>query len=62
MAQLPTIEEMFSNARSCLTDAALWLKSDFRPVGAELTDAQAKAKLEVFRLIDQAKRAIDKVR
>ena len=63
---LPTIEEMFANADKALTeayaalgDAADWLRSDWRPVGAALTDEQADRKQAMFAAITTAKNAIN---
>ncbi len=63
---LPTPDEMLANAEAdlnrayaALGDAADWLRSDWRPVGSELTDVQAKRKTAMFRAIQTAKNAIN---
>ncbi len=69
MATLSTIDEMFDHARAALyraraelSDARDWLNSDWRPPDATLTDAQAEARSEVFRIIGEAKALIDQAR
>jgi hypothetical protein len=66
---LPTREEMFDNATadlnralSALSDAASWLRSDWRPVGSSLTDAQADLRDRMFAGIDKAKAAINRAK
>lgn len=56
---LPTFEEMRSNARSHLSSARDELNSDLRP-GTHLTDRQAEALTEARTLAAQAKAALDR--
>lgn len=69
MANLPTREEMFARAQERLTeayqalgDAADWLRSDWRPVGASLTDEQAELRTRMHQEIAAAKAAINRAR
>jgi hypothetical protein len=66
---LPTVEEMFQRVEACLTeaywalgDAQDWLRSDWRPVGASLTDGQAEDRLRMRSEIGVAKEAINRAR
>jgi hypothetical protein len=66
---LPTREEMFANADASLTraldaldSAADWLRSDWKPVGSALTDAQADPKVRMFDAIGEAKAAINRAK
>jgi hypothetical protein len=50
MAPLPTVDEMFANAlreldkaRTAMSQARDWVKSDPRPLGAPRTQAQRRA-------------------
>jgi hypothetical protein len=63
---LPTPEEMLSAAESqmerayrALTDAADWLRSDWRPIGTPLTAEQARRRSEMRKAIATAKTAIN---
>jgi hypothetical protein len=67
MAQLPTADEMLAQAEQevdrayrALGDAADWLRSDWRPLGSSLTDAQAKKRERLQSAITAAKTAINK--
>lgn len=69
MTQLPTQAEMFRNtldelnlARSGLSQAAGWLRSDWRPVGSTLPHPAANARAEIQDLIGQAKALIDQAK
>ena len=57
--QLPTFEEMRSNAHRLLGDAQDELRSDWAP-GTGPTDKQADAVAEARRFIAKAKEALDK--
>lgn len=66
MTRLPTQAEMFKNAldeldlaRSGLSQAAAWLRSDWRPIGSPLPAEAADARTEVWQLIGKAKALID---
>lgn len=63
---LPTIEQMFANAITCLDrayrelgDAADWLRSDWQPADATLTEQQARARTHMFTVITEAKAGIN---
>ena len=69
MSALPTREEIFikalaelSTAYRALGDAADWLRSDWRPVGSSLTDAQGNARTAMYQAIAEAKTAINKAK
>jgi len=69
MSTLPTAEEMLHNADfelgvayRALTDAADWLRSDWRPAGSPLTAAQARRRAAMRQAIDEAKAAISRGR
>jgi hypothetical protein len=62
---LPTAAEILQHAEQSMTDAygrlgdaADWLRSDWRPVGSPLTDAQAARRSAMFTAIETAKAAI----
>jgi len=71
-SHLPTVGQLLSNviaeldqARNALSDAASWLRSDWRPVGSALTDEQSAARaagraavVEAQAIIDRAKAAM----
>lgn len=66
---LPTAEEMlrhaedeFRRARQALTDAADWLRSDWRPLGSALTDEQAHRRIAMRKAITEAMGAINRGR
>lgn len=66
---LPTREEIFTNsideldtAYRALGDAGDWLRSDWRPVGSTLTDAQGDARSDMQDAIAEAKAAINKAK
>lgn len=63
---LPTVDEMLAAAAremrlavAALDGAADWLRSDWRPVGSELTDRQVTDKERMFAAITVAKNAIN---
>lgn len=69
MSNLPTREGMFRHANfeldvayRGLSDAADWLRSDWQPVGSSLTDAQARARSEIFDAIAEAKNVINRAK
>jgi hypothetical protein len=69
MNRLPTRDQMFANAVTeldraykALSDAADWLRSDWTPVGASLTDDQAARRTRMFSEIDKAKDAINRAK
>lgn len=69
MSNLPTRREIFleatdelSGAYRALGDAADWLRSDWQPVSSSLTDAQARARSEMFDAITEAKAAINRAK
>jgi len=69
VSNLPTREGMFRHANFELNvayrglgDAADWLRSDWTPVGSSLTDAQARARSEMFDAIAEAKAAINRAK
>jgi hypothetical protein len=64
---LPTPDEMLANAQAelnnayrALSDAADWLRSDWRPVGTSLTTEQARRRTKMHKAIADAKLAITK--
>ena len=66
---LPTADEMLARAEQAMTDAygrlgdaADWLRSDWRPVGSTLTDAQAARRSAMFTAIETAKAAINQAK
>lgn len=67
--QLPTWDEIVTStlteldaARNGLSEAASWLRSDWRPLGSPLPDAGAAARAEVMDLIGKAKALIDQAK
>lgn len=69
MTALPTRREMFleatdelSGAYRSLSDAADWLRSDWRPVGSSLTATQATARSAMWDAIEEAKAAINRAK
>jgi hypothetical protein len=69
MSQLPTADEMLARAEQAMTDAygrlgdaADWLRSDWRPVGSPLTDAQAARRSAMFAAIETAKATINRAK
>lgn len=67
--ELPTWQGMFRSAlveldtaRSALSDAAGWLRSDWRPLGTPLPDAAATARSEVLDRVGRLKGAIDQAK
>lgn len=66
---LPTAAEILQHAETeldrayrALSDAADWLRSDWRPVGSPLTDAQAAQRRALFAAIETAKTAINQAK
>jgi hypothetical protein len=66
---LPTAAEMLQHAEAelnrayeALGNAADWLRSDWRPVGSPVTDAQAGRRHALFTAIDTAKAAINQAK
>jgi hypothetical protein len=67
--RLPTAAEMLQRAETelgraykALGHAADWLRSDWRPVGSPLTDAQAAHRRAMFTAIETAKTAINQAK
>jgi len=67
--RLPTREELFANtvqlpnqAYTALGDAADWLRSDWTPTGAPLTDEQAAWRTRMWREIGNATHAINRAK
>lgn len=63
---LPTAEEMLvaaeaklDEASRALSDAADWLRSDWRPVGSSLTTEQARRRQRMRTAITKAKTTIE---
>jgi hypothetical protein len=66
---LPTREEIFTKALAeldtayrALGDAQDWLRSDWRPVGSSLTDAQGDARSAMQDAIGAAKNAVNQAK
>jgi hypothetical protein len=66
---LPTAAEMLQRAETelnrayrALSDAADWLRSDWRPVGSPLTTAQAARRNAMFTAIETAKASINQAK
>jgi hypothetical protein len=67
--QLPTWNDVvdkalgeLDTARNGLSEAASWLRSDWRPLGSALPDGAGEARSEVLDLIGQAKALIDQAK
>jgi hypothetical protein len=67
--QLPTWDEIvmkalaeLDNARNGLSEAASWLRSDWRPLGSSLSDGAAAGRTGGLELIGQAKALIDQAK
>lgn len=67
--ELPTWNEIVDNAlgeldgaRTGLSEAASWLRSDWRPLGSELPDGAGDARVRVMDLIGQVKNLIDQAK
>jgi len=63
---LPTPDQMLAaadreldNAYRALSDAADWLRSDWRPIGSCLTDRQATRRTQIHKAVTAAKTAIN---
>lgn len=68
-SELPTWGEIenhalshLHSARNEMSEAQLWLRSDWRPAGSPLTDAAAEARSEVLRITGEVKRLIDQAK
>jgi hypothetical protein len=66
MTQLPTRTDIFVNtqdalstASSALSEARDWIRSDWSPIGSELTTQAAKARTSTLDSIGKAKAAIE---
>lgn len=66
MADLPTRPELFENARACIDEArsALsaardWLRSDWQLLGTPLTKEAGQARVAILESIGEAKDLID---
>jgi hypothetical protein len=66
MTELPTPREIFGHsltsldqARSALSDARDWLRSDWEPVGSSLPQEAAQARVAILTAIGEAKDLID---
>lgn len=69
MTGLPSIREMFCQAGAAITasisdvDRALdWMRSDWEPVGASLTDQQAAARQAVFDHLSKVKAGLERAK
>lgn len=51
-----------SDAYRAFGDASDWLRSDWRPVGSSLTEAQASTRIQMREVIAAAKRAINQLK
>jgi hypothetical protein len=67
--ELPTWQGMFESAlgaldtsRSALSDAADWLRSDWRPLGSPLPDEAGAARRDVMERISRLKGEIDQAK
>jgi hypothetical protein len=67
--ELPTWNDIVAAAlaeldtsRNGLSEAASWLRSDWRPLGTALPDDAGEARHRVLELIGQAKAAIDEAK
>ena len=67
--ELPTWNDIVSGAlgeldrsRDGLSEAASWLRSDWRPAGTALSAEAGEARAEARRLIGQAKALIDQAK
>jgi len=49
-------------ARNGLSEAASWLRSDWRPLGTDLPDGAGDARAEAMDLIGQAKALVDQAK
>jgi hypothetical protein len=49
-------------ARTEMAEVRDWLNSDWRPAGSPLSDAEAKARSEVRRIVRDVKRLIDQAK
>lgn len=68
-AELPTRQEIkdralshLRNARNEMSEVRDWLNSDWRPLGAPLSDAQADARRAVLKITADVKRLIDQAK
>lgn len=67
--RLPTPDEMLDRAENeielavaRLGDALDWLRSDWRPVGSELTKEQARRRVALRRVAVDGRKAINRIR
>jgi hypothetical protein len=59
---LAAAERELDNAYRALSDAADWLRSDWRPIGSLFTAEQAARRSRMFREIAEAKAAINRAK
>jgi hypothetical protein len=69
MSKLPTVDEMFGHAldelnkaRTAMSEARDWVKSDTRPLGAGRTPMQRRATEQVLEAVGQVKALIDEAK
>ena len=69
MPELPTWAEIESHAlrhlhaaRTEMSEVRDWLRSDWRPAGTPLSDADAAARTEVLRIAGEVKNLIDQAK
>jgi hypothetical protein len=67
--ELPTWNDIVASAlgeldtaSTGLSDAADWLRSDWRPLGSELPDGAGDARVRTMDLIGQAQKLIDQAK
>lgn len=68
-SELPTWAEIEAHAlrhldaaRNEMTEVRDWLRSDWRPLGSPLPDADTAARSEVLRIASEVKRLIDQAK
>ena len=68
-SQLPTWDEIKTRAlhhldaaRSEMSEVRDWLNSDWRPAGTPLTEADARARTDVLRIVGETKNLIDQAK
>jgi hypothetical protein len=68
-AELPTRAEVkrhaldhLHKARNEMSEVRDWLNSDWRPLGAPLSDADAAARSEALRIVREVKHLIDQAK
>lgn len=64
--ELPTWNEIIANAGASLhaarvsaSEAANWMRSDWRPVDTSLSDEAAAARTELFTIVGKIKQLVD---